>query len=236
MRAGIFTTTIEKMRNMGISDCRHFTLRFAPGALFEFDAGQFLNILIPHPEKPFKRPYSIASSPTWKGTLDLCWKKIPGGAATEYLWSLKEGDTLQIQAPLGRFTLKEPYPKKIIFVSTGTGIAPFRAMMHDLVERNINIEIMNIFGNRYEEDILYQEEFEKLARTNHRVTNIFTVSRPVKWKGETEYVQAVLKKNATFSKDTQIHICGLSAMIAEVENVAKEMGFTKEQIIYEKYD
>ncbi len=236
MRAGIFSTTIEKMKDIGISDCRHFTLRFASETHFEFDAGQFLNILIPHPEKPFKRPYSIASSPTWKGTLDLCWKKIPGGAATEYLWRLKEGDFLQIQAPLGRFTLKEPYPKKIIFISTGTGIAPFRAMMHDLIERKVDIEIVNIFGNRYEQDILYQEEFEKLAEKSNKVKNIFTVSRPVKWKGETEYVQHVLKKNVVFEKDTQIYICGLSAMIAEVEVIAKEMGFTKEQIIYEKYD
>jgi NAD(P)H-flavin reductase len=96
--------------------------------------------------------------------------------------------------------------------------------------------MVNIFGNRYEQDILYKEEFEKLAEENPSVTNIFTVSRPVKWDGETEYVQHVLKKYCEYDTNTEIHICGLSAMIAEVETIATEMGFSKNQIIYEKYD
>jgi ferredoxin-NADP reductase len=240
MKAGIFTTTIERVEDMGVQDTRHFKLVFNAEDHFDFEAGQFLNILIPadvHPEKKaVKRPYSIASPPIWNGTLDLCWKRVAGGFATNYLWTLKKGDKLQIQGPLGRFVLKPELPKGIIYVSTGTGIAPFRSMIHVLLDRKAPVQIWNIFGNRFEEDILYREEFETLERTHPNFKNIFTVSRPKTWKGETQYVQHMLKKYIPDAKDKQIYICGLTAMINEVQAAALEMGFTKEQIHYEKYD
>ena len=236
MRAGIFTTTIEEIRDLGLQETRHFRLRFDPDVHFEFDAGQFANILIQGPEKLVKRPYSIASSPNWKGILDLCWKRIPGGFATEHLWQLKAGDKLQIQGPLGRFTPRRPLPKTIVFVSTGTGIAPFRSMIHDLLEKDESLQIWNIFGNRYEEDILYREEFEELASKHPNLKNVFTVSRPKTWTGETQYVQHMLKKYLLTTHHTHLYICGLSNMILDVENTALNMGFTKEQIFYEKYD
>ncbi len=238
MKAGIFTTTIEKIVDMGVQETRHFKLTFDPGTVYDFEAGQFLNILIPEtPEhKAIKRPYSIASPPVWKGYVVLCWKRVAGGIATNYLWTLKEGDKLTIQGPLGRFTPRTPLPQSIIYVSTGTGIAPFRSMIHTLLAQNAPCEIWNIFGNRYDEDILYKEEFEALAAKYPRFKNVFTVSRPKTWKGETQYVQFMLKKYIPDPKDKHVYICGLTSMINEVQKTALEMGFTKEQIFFEKYD
>lgn len=238
MKAGIFTVTIEKVAEMGVQETRHFKMTFPPGTDYDFDAGQFINIMIPETaeHKALKRPYSIASPPIWKGYIDLCWKRVKGGLATNYLWTLKEGDTLQIQGPLGRFTLRQPLPKGLIFISTGTGIAPFRSMIHVLLDQKAPVEIWNIFGNRFEEDVLYKEEFEELAKNHPNYHNVFTVSRPKTWKGETEYVQHMLKKHIADPKDKHIYICGLTNMINEVNATALEMGFTKEQIFYEKYD
>ena len=238
MRAGIFTTTIEKIVDMGVQETRHFKLVFDPAVNFDFDAGQFVNVLVPEtPErKTIKRPYSIASPPGWKGFLDLCWKRVEGGIATNFLWMLKEKEKLEIQGPLGRFTLRKPLPQSIIFVSTGTGIAPFRSMMHTLLKDPGKCEIWNIFGNRYEEDILYREEFEQMAKEHSHFHNVFTVSRPKTWKGETQYVQFMMKKYIADARDKHIYICGLTNMINEVQKTALDMGFAKEQIFFEKYD
>ena len=238
MKAGIFTTTIEQIADMGVQETRHFKLNFEPGTQFDFEAGQFVNIMIPPTgeHKLIKRPYSIASPPDWKGYLDLCWKKVNGGIATNYLWTLKTGDKIEIQGPLGRFTFRQPAAKTIIFVSTGTGIAPFRSMIHNLLKNGTNHEIWNIFGNRYEEDILYKEEFEELASKHKNFHNVFTISRPKTWKGETQYVQFMLKKYVLDPKDKHIYICGLTNMINDVQRTAFEMGFTKDQIFFEKYD
>ncbi len=239
MKAGIFTTTIEKIQEMGVQQTRHFKLAFDPGTVFDFDGGQFVNIIIPEtPErKQLKRAYSIASAPIWKGYLDLCIKLVPGGVGTGYLWTLKEGDKLTIQGPLGRFTAPNPLPKKLIYISTGTGIAPFRATIHVLLKNNAPVEIWNIFGNRFVEDILYREEFEELAKKHKNFHNVFTVSKPTPdWKGEKEYVQHMLKKYVTSAEGALIYICGLKYMIEEVCKTAAEIGFTKEQIHFEKYD
>ncbi|MBI3316903.1 MAG: FAD-dependent oxidoreductase [Candidatus Omnitrophica bacterium] len=221
---------------MGIQDTRHFKLAFDPGTVFDFDAGQFVNILVEKDAKTIKRPYSIASPPSWKGFIDLCWKRVDGGLVTNLLWDYKKGDKLTIQGPLGRFTAHKPLPKAIIFISTGTGIAPFRSIFHELLREGTACEIWNIFGNRYDEDILYQKEFEELAGKHKNFHNIFTISRPKTWKGEKDYVQFMLKKYISNPADKHIYICGLTNMIQEVQKTALEIGFTKEQIFFEKYD
>lgn len=237
MKAVIFTSTIEKIKQLG-KDTRHFHLKIPSDVVFDFRAGQFVNFMLDLPGQPktIKRPYSIASPPSWKGSIDIVWKKVTGGLVTPHLWDLKEGDTLKTQGPLGVFGLKQPMPRAIIFISTGTGIAPFRAMMHELALSNAPCEVWNIFGNRYEDEILYKEEFETLAKKYPRLHNVFTVSRPQTWKGENQYVQHLLKKYITDPKDKHIYICGLVKMIEEVKQTALAMGFEANQIFFEKYD
>src|SRR3990167_649448 len=237
MKAGIFTTTIDKIIATG-PELKHFHFAFEPGTVFDFDAGQFVNVLLPGPEagKTVKRPYSIASAPLRKTGFDLCLKLVKGGYATTYFWTLKEGDKVQIQGPLGRFTARQPLPKTLIFISTGTGIAPFRSMINDLLEKGTSCEIWNIFGNRYEDEIIYKDEFDALAAKHPNLHNIFTVSRPKTWTGEKEYVQFMLKKYISNPAEKNIYICGLTNMINAVEATALEMGFAKTQIFYEKYD
>ncbi len=237
MAVGIFTTHIKEMIVQG-ADTRHFRLSFDPNADFTFKAGQFINILVPAigEHKAVKRPYSIASPPCWKGFLDLTWKRVEGGYATSYLWTLKEGDSLQVQGPLGHFTPKLPLPKTVVFISTGTGIAPFRSMIHELIHEGAPCEIWNIFGNRYEDEILYRAEFEKLVQEHKNFHNVFTVSRPKTWQGESQYVQMILKKYITDPQDKHVYICGLKNMINEVLKTALEMGFERDRIFFEKYD
>jgi NAD(P)H-flavin reductase len=155
---------------------------------------------------------------------------------TNYFMKLKEGDHLQIQAPLGRFVLKKPFPQRIAFVATGTGIAPFRAMIFQLLKEGTDRDLWLIFGNRYETDILYDEEWKELAEKHSNFHYVPTVSRPKTWTGEKEYVQGLLPKYLKTPADTHVYICGLTNMINEVQKTALEMGFTKEQVFFEKYD
>ncbi len=236
MKAKITAVRIQKVIEMGVQETRHFKLVFDPNDPFDYEAGQFVNVLSEKDGKPIKRAYSIASAPFHQGEIELCWRKVQCGTLTPLLWNLKEGDRLTIQGPLGHFTLKPPLPKRLIFVSTGTGIAPFRAMIHQLLHQGTNCEIVNIFGNRFAADILYREEWEALEAAHPNLKNYFVISRPVGWDGETGYVQASLKKNISSAKDSQLFICGLSTMIQNVVDAAKEIGFTKEQIHFEKYN
>jgi len=238
MKAGIFKTRIEKLLEMGVQDTRHFKLVFEPGTVFDFDPGQFVNLIaeLPSSAKPVKRPYSIDSPPYEKGYIDLVWKRVEGGLMTNYLMTLKEGDALTLQGPLGRFGFKKPLPSRLVFVATGTGIAPFRSMIYQLFKDGTDRDVWLIFGNRYETDILYKEEWEKLAAEHRNFHFIPAVSRPQTWTGEKDYVQKLLPKYILSPQDTHLYICGLTNMINEVSKTAEGMGFSKEQILFEKYD
>jgi len=238
MKAGIFNTQIEKVIPMGVQDTRHFKLVFEPDARFDFDPGQFVNIIAQPPscEKSVKRPYSIDSPPYEKGYIDLVWKRVEGGLMTNYLMTLKEGETLTVQGPLGRFGFKKPLPLRLAFVATGTGIAPFRSMIKQLFKDGTDREVWLIFGNRYETDILYDGEWKALAQAHADFHYVPTVSRTPHWPGEKEYVQKLLPKYLQTPQDTHLYICGLTNMITEVQKTALEMGFAKEQIFFEKYD
>jgi len=102
MRAGIFTTTIEEIKDLGVQDTRHFKLAFEKDVDFHFEAGQFVNIMVETPEKLVKRPYSIDSPPHWKGFIDLCWKRVEGGLITNILWNFKAGEKLASQVQPNR--------------------------------------------------------------------------------------------------------------------------------------
>ena len=209
-------------------------MAFDPGTPFEYEAGQFVNILIPEaPEhKALKRPYSIASSPIWNGFIDLCWKRVKGGIATNYLWTLKEGDKLTVQGPLGRFTLRQPLPRNIIFVSTGTGIAPFISMLRTPSAWSANRKISILHGVRFPKDLGYRDEIVSMQSGRKDSLMYFpVVSREdgTSWNGIRGHVQKLFS-DGTIKLDPakdHVYLCGNPAMITDVETLLLANGYTE---------
>ena len=84
---------------------------------------------------------------------------------SNFLCNMNPGDEIACQGPFGDFILRPPM-RDTIFVSTGTGIAPIRSMLHWLLAdetRHQGKELSLVFGNRTEKDIYYHDEFLDLA-------------------------------------------------------------------------
>ena len=139
---------VEEVKQL-CHDTKSFKLRLVNGAAFDFKAGQFLMINFARDGKPVRRAYSIASAPS-KG-IEICLNYIPGGAASEFLFGLKGDERIEIDGPYGVFTVDDLQKDKA-FIAVGTGIAPIRAMIHDLLEKGFSGGIWLIFGERTEED------------------------------------------------------------------------------------
>ncbi|MBI1909646.1 MAG: hypothetical protein HYS22_05705 [Deltaproteobacteria bacterium] len=232
------TTRLEKVVEL-TPTVRTFHLHCPEGKWVSFKGGQFCSIHIPQPGKILRKPYSIASAPYETGTIDLCIKRVEGGAATNWFWSLKKGDKVVITFPYGGFVIKEPVDYNPIFIATGTGLAPLRSMILELFHKKCQREITLIFGVRYENEILYDEEWRKLSAFHKNFCYIPVVSRPQKqgpsgWAGEVGYVQDVLKRRVR-PEGKQIYVCGLIPMITAVEKAAAEIGFDKGHVHFEKY-
>ena len=203
-----------------------------------FIPGQFI-ILQKDPkdgEIPLQRSYSIANVETDVSEVELCIVINDAGEFTPWLFSLNIGDQIQGSEPQGMFTLNEVHLSvPHVFVCTGTGVAPFRSMIHKVLNESDN-RVYLVFGNRIEEDILYREFWESLSDKEERFTFVPTLSRASKWKGRTGYVHEIYKEILEKGEDARIYVCGWQEMCRETRSNLKSMGYSRRQYHFEQYD
>ena len=220
-------------------DVRHFEFEAVQDAAFIFTPGQFISVREQVDGKEITRAYSIAS-PRDGNRFALCLNRVTEGIVSPLLFSLHPGDEVDVHEPLGYFTLRHP-GHRIVFIATGTGIAPFRSMLLDHLPRT-SPDVTLLFGVRYPAGLLYLDELNRLANDYPDFRFLPTVTRPDEsWTGRTGRVQAHLDEAlGTHSPDElqtiDVYICGLREMVDDVRNALKAKGFGRKQIIYEKYD
>jgi len=227
--------TVSKIVSL-TSTVKHFVLDYPQEVDTHFIAGQFMMVHLEKEGKPHKKPYSIASSPSLHKRLELCIKWVEGGYVSTWFFNLKEGDKIHTSLPYGVFTIRQPWQDNLIFVGTGTGIAPLRGMIQFLYEQNCTKDIWLIFGNRYEMDVLYENEWRELEKKYKNFHFIPTISRPRHWKGQTAYVQDIVKQS--FAGQTQgldFYGCGLVPMCQQLKTTLIEMNIPKDRIHFEQF-
>lgn len=214
---------------------RQFTFAL-PEEAGTFREGQFSQMHLEKEGKPHRKSYSIASPPSLKNHIQLCVNLVPGGFVSTWFFSLEVGAKVQVSLPYGVFGLPQELPHTLVFVGTGTGISPLRSMIHTLFERGCDKEIYLIYGNRYEADILYRDEWEGYIKAHKNFHFIPTLSRDEQWQGEKAYVQDVVQKH--FGERWEgIHFfgCGLTAMCKTLKEQLLSMGVPKEFMHFEQF-
>ena len=206
---------------------------------FGFVPGQWLSLKQIKPDgEELTRAYSIASPPADK-RFALCLNRVQGGFMSNFLCDMKEGEEISCQGPFGDFILRPPL-RDTIFIATGTGIAPFRSMLHWLLadaSRHQSRSFFLLFGSRTEKDIYYHQEFLQLAAQHSNFNYLPTLSRgSPDWKGLRGYVQEHVPGIIQGRNDMIAYICGLDKMIKANRDLLKALGWDRKLIRYEKYD
>ena len=144
-------------------------------------AGQFLTLVAQIDGKPVKRAYSLSELPK-DGTLTITSKRVEGGVMSAYLNArLREGDWLQFAGPSGDFVLPAQAPGHYVFAAAGSGITPMMAMLDQLLgQEHRTTPITLFYGNRREQDILFRERLDALARRNKNLDVRYVLSKPEK--------------------------------------------------------
>ena len=88
---------------------------------------------------------------------------MPGGPGSTYLFNLKEGDKTHFKGPAGNFYLRDDPNRELLFIGSGTGIAPIRSMLLANAERPDARPATLFWGLRGQRDLYYQEELAELA-------------------------------------------------------------------------
>lgn len=226
------------------SNTRRYWLQVPELDKIDFKPGQFVTLDLPIHEKKNKRwrSYSIASWPDGTNVFELVIVLLEDGAGTSYLFNeVKEGDEISFRGPVGVFTLPEVLDTDYYLICTGTGIAPFRSMLHSIaINSTPHTNVYLVFGTRKKENLLYYEELNTLAAAHPGLHYIPVLSRE-QWDGATGYVHQIYK-DIILSKKTgdelppaHFYLCGWKNMIDEAKLTITELGYDRKMIHQELY-
>ena len=214
-------------------DSLHVELRLPPNATLLYNPGQYVNLS----KGELKRSYSIANAFSNEKGLTFFIKKYEAGLMSKYWFEdAKIDDLLRVEGPLGTFFLRNLENENIIFLATGTGIAPVKAIL-EWVNQNTNDftskKIWVFYGARYDQD-LYWDPIELEAIPNLKYIPV--LSRPSnQWKGEKGYVQDVLLRKMLKLKDAQVYACGSSEMIESAKAVLIQNGLDRRRFFSDAF-
>jgi len=219
---------------------RRYWIEMPETQVFDFKPGQFVTLDLPIHEQRNKRwrSYSIASMPDGSNVIELVISYIEDGVGTNYIFKeIKEGSTFTLRGPQGVFTMPEHMEKDLYLICTGTGIAPFRSMLHYINAHGIpHGQIHLLFGTRTQGDLLYADEMRELEKMMPKFEYGPTLSRE-DWEGHKGYVHAIYEKLCCDYGYRPAHfmLCGWRAMIDEAKERILKMGYDKKDIHLELY-
>jgi len=216
---------------------RRFWIEIPELESFDFTPGQFVTLDLPIHEKPNKRvrSYSIASWPDGSNVFELVIVLLEGGLGTTYLFNKVDvGSELTLRGAQGVFTLKEEnLQKDLFFICTGTGIAPFRSMVHHIKRHNIpHKNIYLLMGTRTQKDLLYHGEMKSFELEDFHY--IPTLSRE-QWDGRKGYVHAIYEELCAAKQPAGFFLCGWKNMIDEAKQRILALGYDRKSIHQELY-
>jgi NAD(P)H-flavin reductase len=219
-----FTAKVGEIETL-THDVRAIRLELIYPPEIRFHAGQFVSFEVQKAGLPFPvtRPYSIASPPSNPYVIDLLLNLVPDGPGSTFLFSLQTGDPVSFRGPAGTFLLREYPDRRLLFVATGTGIAPLRSMIYARLPSPTPVTL--IWGLRNESDLYYQEELAELATEFPEFSYTVTLSQPSpEWRGARGRVQSVIESTIDRVDDLAVYVCGGHEMIQSVTALIRARG------------
>jgi len=170
----------------------------------KFEAGQYLLLDV----KGGYRQYSVSSPPKQTTILETIVDLSPMGIGSQYLLGLKTGQPVSFKAPLGLFVLNKTKQPKI-FLATGAGISPIKAMLSYLFENQFKKPVFLFWGLKKEENLYLESFLARLKKNNPNFNYFFCFSKqkPRKQNCFSGHIQKALAKTK-IAKKAEFYLCG----------------------------
>lgn len=236
---------VKGMERLPVTDVKHYTdqlfaFSLARPPAFRFRSGEFVMLGLPVDGKPLLRAYSIAS-PSWDDTLEFYSIKVPDGPLTSRLQLIEPGDGVYLRPrPTGTLVLDALKPgRRLVCLSTGTGIAPFASVVRDPETYDRFDEVVLVHTCRLAGDLQYGIDLVSAIETDEllselvdgRLKHVTTLTRadhPLKGRITT------LIEDGTFAEATggaldpetdRVMLCGSAAFLSDVSDLLLARGF-----------
>jgi len=194
-------------------------LKLPANERLQFLPGQYLDILL---KDGTRRSFSMANAPHDDEFIQLHVRHVPGGAFTDHVFGkMKERDILRLQAPFGTFYLREESDKPIVFVASGTGFAPIKAIVENAFKRGIDRPMTLYWGGRRPRDLYMNDLPVKWAAEHPGFKYIPVISDALPedcWSGRAGFVHRAVMEDFPDLSACQVYACGVPVMV----NAAKK--------------
>lgn len=168
-------------------DVKSFVFEADGDRLFEFDAGQFLTLMLDIAGTPVNRCYTISSPPTRPNRIAITVKRVVGGMVSNWIHdNIVPGSKVKAIAPLGAFTLTSRPAEKLLFLSAGSGITPLMSMLRTLYDLGSDADVVFLHSARTPSDIVFRSELAaiEMVMPNLRVVHVCEADYPSeRWGG-----------------------------------------------------
>lgn len=207
------------------------TFRLISPPAIDFRAGQNMMLMV---SPGVNRTMSIASPPSQKNEVLMIHDVSPMGPGSQWTVGLKVGDKATIVAPTGGALSLIPSPKKKVLIATGTGAAPFHSILLEYLRDGTipqQAPLVLYWGLRFETDVYWRAEFDRIAALNPFFTWHLILSKPTDaWKGLHGHVTERVMETEQEMEQSEFYLCGNKAMIEEVREALLKRNVPKEQI------
>lgn len=224
------------------SDVKTLHVDWPSGVDYQFKTGQFITIYLPEDPKT-KRAYSLSSCELDRGFFEITIKRA-GNFGTRIHDLAHDGIRIFVIPPVGKFTLPEDPTMDLICIAGGSGVTPFRGYARYLNAKQPQTKLTILYSIRVPEDIIFNEEFNRLAATNPNFRFKVTCTRatPEKgftgvWNGRHGRIDAAwVKEQIRDQSKTVFFACGPNELVESTEKlVIEELKIPKEQMRKEKW-
>lgn len=211
---------IHSIERLG-SDVVRVMLRIPPTAEFSYLAGQYIDVI---GEGGVRRSYSIANAAAGKKMIELHIREVAEGVMSQYWFNrANANDLLRLNGPLGTFFLRNVAGVRVVFLATGTGFAPVKAMIEGLsamasTEAPASVHVF--WGARTRKELYWD-----ISHASEGVNFVPVLSRESDgWDGNRGYVQDAFLASSPDLANTVVYACGSDAMISGARSALVKAG------------
>lgn len=216
------------------------TLRFLlpPNATLAARPGQFLTFQWTIDGKLVPRSYSISSSPTQAGYIDITPKRVANGRVSQFLNDhAHPGLTVKAQGPYGRFCFDPARDKRIVLIAGGSGITPMMAILHYIDDLCIPVDSTLVYCVRTERDLIFRTDLEALQARSRNFRYVPVLSQPgsdwTGWKGRLR--SEILDREIQRTMESTFFLCGPSAFMEHSHALLRDMAVDPSRILRESF-
>jgi len=206
----------------------------------DFEPGQYFFVTLPdvgyHDEKGLRRHISVVTSPNEKGVLGLA-TRMRDSAFKRTLSELGVGAEVDVEPPMGTFTLPDDSSRPLVFVAGGIGITVFHSMLRFIAEERLPYRITLIYSNRDPESTAFLEDLVELDQELSRFRLVLTMTKDAGWDVESRKIDAPFFDEYLEGDLNQYTflVAGPPEMTEAMEQALGEAGVMGENVIVEGY-